>query len=156
MFSDSSENAGEKKKEDNYELCERKKNETKFVRKKLKVRSKSSQASQGKEADQSSKPSQTNQESQDDKPYQSSDPSQLTQASHNRKISNRNPLVLNTSQDLNSSTDIFVHQSVIAGDGWRCLKPGEQVDFKIRSVFSPIPAFFYITQKVLVEAAEIF
>ena len=136
LFSDSSEKFEDKKKEENYELCAKKTNETKFVRKKMKVQSKSSQASQDKEACQLSKPSQSDQESQDDKPYQPSDPSQLTQASQNRKILDINPVVLNTSQDLNSTTDIFVHQSVIVGDGWRCLKPGEQVDFKIRSVNS--------------------
>ena len=99
----------------------------------MKVGSKSSLASQAKEACQSSKPSQTDQENQNDKLHQTSDPSQLTQASQNRKTLDINPLVINTSQDLNSTTDIFVHQSVIAGDGWRSLKPGEQVDFKIRS-----------------------
>ena len=58
------------------------------------------------------------------------------------QVSDCNPVVTNTSYlfnvdtaiDLNTSTstDIFVHQSVIEGEGWRSLKPGEKVDFKLR------------------------
>ena len=35
-------------------------------------------------------------------------------------------------EDLDSDTDIFVHQSVILETGWRYLKPGEHVRLQIR------------------------
>ena len=35
-------------------------------------------------------------------------------------------------EEISVETDIFVHQSVIQGEGWRSLKPGEQIKFTIR------------------------
>ena len=35
-------------------------------------------------------------------------------------------------KELTSATDIFVHQSVIEGRGWRALNPGDRVQFTLR------------------------
>ena len=44
-----------------------------------------------------------------------------------------------TIQGLDETVDIFVHQSVIQGAGWRCLEPGQRVLIRIRLVKSRRP-----------------